>query len=193
MLYTRKGDSGTTKTFGCSGRVSKASLIAEALGASDEINSFLGLLKVKAFEIKNHSSEKNASSFSILDTHFADITHWIQEGLFIVQAELAGAQQSITEERVKKVEEYTDTAEQILPPITTFFISGGTELAALCDIARTMVRTCERRVIAVCDAGEATVADHTKAFLNRLSSLLYAMARLANHYAGIDEKAPQYK
>lgn len=182
MLYTRKGDSGTTKTFGCSGRVSKASLIAEALGASDEVNSFLGLLKVKA-----------NPEFKIINNSFPEITHWMQEGLFIVQAELAGAQQSITEERVKKVEEYTDTAEQILPPITTFFISGGTELAVLCDITRTMVRTCERRVIAVCDAGEATVADNTKAFLNRLSSLLYAMARLANHYSGIDEKAPQYK
>jgi cob(I)alamin adenosyltransferase len=193
MLYTRKGDNGTTKTFGCSGRVSKASLIAEALGSSDEVNSFLGLLKVKAFEIKNNSSEKDAATFSILDTHFADITHWIQEGLFIVQAELAGAQQNIQEDRVKKVEEYTDTAEKILPPITTFFISGGTELAALCDISRTMIRNCERRVIAACDAGEATVSDHTKAFLNRLSSLLYAMARLSNHYAGISEKAPQYK
>jgi ATP:cob(I)alamin adenosyltransferase len=193
MLYTRKGDNGTTKTFGCSGRVSKASLVAEALGASDEVNSFLGLLKVKAAEIKNNSSEKNASTFSILDTHFADITHWIQEGLFIVQAELAGAQQSVTEERVKKVEEYTDAVENILPLITTFFISGGTELAALCDISRTMIRNCERRVIAVCDAGEATVSDHTKAFLNRLSSLLYAMARLSNHLSGINEQPPSYK
>ncbi len=189
MLYTRKGDNGTTKTFGCSGRVSKASLIAEALGASDEVNSFLGLLKVKSQEKEKYSYQM----FKIKQDSFADIVHWIQEGLFIVQAELAGARQSIAEERVKKVEEYTDTAEKILPPITTFFISGGTELAALCDISRTMIRNCERRVIAACDAGEAVIADHTKAFLNRLSSLLYAMARLSNHYAGISEKAPQYK
>jgi cob(I)alamin adenosyltransferase len=186
MLYTRKGDNGTTKTFGCSGRVSKASLIAEALGASDEVNSFLGLLKVKC-------QEKADGKYMICDTHFSVIVHWVQEGLFIVQAELAGAQQSVTEERVKRVEEYTDTAEKILPPITTFFISGGTELAALCDISRTMIRNCERRVIAACDAGEANVADHTKAFLNRLSSLLYAMARLSNHFSGINEQPPSYK
>lgn len=185
MLYTRKGDNGTTKTFGCSGRVSKASLIAEALGASDEVNSFLGLLKVK--------SKTTDSKFNILDTHFSEIVHWIQEGLFIVQAELAGAMQSVTEERVKKVEAYTDAAEKVLPPITTFFISGGTELAALCDIPRTMIRNCERRVIAACDAGEAKIADHTKAFLNRLSSLLYAMARLSNHFSGINEQPPSYK
>lgn len=187
MLYTRKGDNGTTKTFGCSGRVSKASLIAEALGASDEINSFLGLLKVKAKEIPN------ASAFQISGNQFSEITHWIQEGLFIVQAELAGANQSINEDRVKKVEEYTDTAEKLLPPITTFFISGGTEVAALCDISRTMIRNCERRVIAACDAGEANVAPETKAFLNRLSSLLYAMARLSNHFSGITEQPPSYK
>jgi len=48
MLYTRKGDSGTTKTFGCDQRISKSSTIAEALGSLDEINSFLGLCKVKA-------------------------------------------------------------------------------------------------------------------------------------------------
>jgi cob(I)alamin adenosyltransferase len=190
MLYTRKGDNGTTKTFGCSGRVSKASLIAEALGASDEVNSFLGLLKVSSTRL---GIKKDNTAFAIGNDSFANIVHWIQEGLFIVQAELAGARQSITEDRVKKVEEYTDTVEKILPPITTFFISGGTEIAALCDISRTMIRNCERRVIAVCDAGEAVVADHTKAFLNRLSSLLYAMARLSNHLSGIEEKAPEYK
>ncbi len=189
MLYTRKGDSGTTKTFGCAGRVSKASLIAEALGASDEVNSFLGLLKVKAQEKEKYSYDR----FEIKGVSYPKIIHWIQEGLFIVQAELAGARQSITEERVKKVEDYTDTAEKILPPITTFFISGGTEMAALCDVSRTMIRNCERRVIAAVDAGEANVAPETKAYLNRLSSLLYAMARLSNHFSGINEQPPSYK
>ena len=183
MLYTRKGDSGTTKTFGCSGRVSKASHIAEALGACDEVNSFLGLAKVTSKE----------TDFEILDHSFEYITHWIQEGLFIVQAELAGAEMTVTEDRVKKVEEYTDTAEKILPPIKTFFISGGTELAATFDVCRTMIRRAERRVIATVDAGEVKVSEHTKAYLNRLSSLLYAMARLTNHLSGINEQPPSYK
>ncbi len=183
MLYTRKGDGGTTKTFGCGGRVSKASAIAEALGACDEINSFLGLAKVKSKE----------TDFKILNDSFEYITHWIQEGLFIVQAELAGAEMTVTEDRVKKVEEYTDTAEKILPPIKTFFISGGTELGATFDVCRTMIRRAERRVIAVCDVGEGKVGEFTKAYLNRLSSLLYAMARLTNHLSGIKERAPEYK
>jgi ATP:cob(I)alamin adenosyltransferase len=190
MLYTRKGDNGTTKTFGCGqGRISKASAIAEALGASDEINSFLGLVKVKVQEKEKYSY----GTFAILNDPFAKIIHWIQEGLFIVQAELAGATQSISEDRVKKVEAYTDAVEKILPPITTFFISGGTELAALCDVSRTMVRNCERRVIAATDSGVVKIGDHTKAYLNRLSSLLYAMARLSNHFSGIKEQPPTYK
>ena len=183
MLYTRKGDDGKTRTFGCKDKVSKASHIAEALGSCDEVNSFLGLVKVKA----------SSTNYSLLSTSFPDIIHWIQEGLFIVQAELAGAEKSITEERVKKVEEYTDTAEKELPPIKTFFISGGTELAALCDVSRTMVRRAERRVIAAADQGGTKVSDNTKAFLNRLSSLLYALARLSNHKSGINERPPTYE
>ena len=73
MLYTRKGDSGTTKTFGCDQRISKSSIIAEALGSLDEINSFLGLCKVKS------------------DDEQKKIIHNIQKNLFIVQAELAGS------------------------------------------------------------------------------------------------------
>ena len=58
MLYTRKGDDGTTKTFGCNQRISKSSTITEALGSLDEINSYLGLCKIKAEEkgFKKHAS-----------------------------------------------------------------------------------------------------------------------------------------
>ena len=58
MLYTRKGDKGTTKTFGCDQRISKSSIIAEALGALDEINSFLGFCKVKARKENLITSQK---------------------------------------------------------------------------------------------------------------------------------------
>ena len=80
MLYTRKGDGGTTKTFGCDQRISKSSAVAEALGAMDETNSYLGLCKVKAKE----------SEFSVGEISFEKIVHDIQKNLFIVQAELAG-------------------------------------------------------------------------------------------------------
>ncbi|MEK7104679.1 MAG: ATP:cob(I)alamin adenosyltransferase, partial [Patescibacteria group bacterium] len=80
-----------------------------------------------------------------------------------------------------------------LPPIKTFFISGGTELASVFDIARTIARRAERRVIAVADEGKIEIKASTKAYLNRLSSVLYAFARLANHKAGISEESPDYK
>ena len=183
MLYTRKGDKGTTGTFGCSQRMSKNSSQAEALGALDEVNSFLGLAKVCSVE----------ENFTLLDKAFSEIVHEVQQNLFIVQAELAGTPMTIGEEKVKDLERMIDTAEKEMPPIRTFFISGGTELASLFDVSRTLVRRAERRVVAVHEEGKVLVGPQTLAYLNRLSSLLYALARLSNHKCGITESAPQYK
>ncbi len=183
MLYTRKGDTGTTGTFGCNQRMSKSSLIAEALGSLDEVNSFLGVVKVC-------SADKD---FILINQNFLEIVQTVQQNLFIIQAELAGTPMSITEEKVAELEKLTDTAEKEMPPIRTFFISGGTELASLFDVSRTMARRAERRVVAVQEEGLVKVGQYTLAYLNRLSSLLYALARLSNHKCGINESAPQYK
>lgn len=184
MLYTRKGDNGTTKTFGCDQRISKSSNIAEALGTLDEINSLLGVCKVKSAQ----------SGFKVpTGENFEKVVHDVQQNLFIVQAELAGSDMTIGEEKVKEIENYVDTIEKELPPIKSFFISGGTELAAFFDFARTVSRRAERRVVGVNDEGIKKVGDHTKAYLNRLSSLLYAMARLSNHFSGINEEPPTYR
>ena len=185
MLYTRKGDGGTTKTFGCDQRVSKSSSIAEALGSLDEINSFLGLIKVKSKKITFELPENKISVPETIDR--------IQQDLFIIQAELAGAPKTIAEEKVKWLEEIIDGIEKTLPPIKTFFVSGGTELATLSDIARTIARRAERRVIGVVDEGKIKIGKNTLAYLNRLSSVLYAFARNFNHIANITEEAPQYK
>ena len=182
MLYTRKGDSGTTKTFGCNQRISKSSAIAEALGSLDEVNSFLGLCKVRSA----------TSGYFAAGRTFEDVVNWLQSNLFIVQAELAGADKHITEEKVKEVERIVDEIEKELPPINTFFISGGSELAALFDVARTQARRAERRVVAVVDENTREISPHTLSFLNRLSSILYALARLSNHKSGITEQAPDY-
>ena len=90
------------------------------------------------------------------------------------------------------MEEIIDGIEKILPPIKTFFVSGGVELAALSDIARTIARRAERRVVAVVDEGKITVGKETLVYLNRLSSILYAFARNFNHQAHIAEEAPRY-
>ena len=183
MLYTRKGDKGTTKTYGCDQRMSKSSAVAEALGALDEINSFLGVAKVYSTE----------TPFAIADKKFADIIHEIQQNLFMIQAEVAGFPMAIPEEKVKNIEYITDTAEKELPPIKTFFISGGTHLGATFDVARTIARRAERRVVSVHEEGTVKLGAHTIPYLNRLSSVLYALARLSNHKSGIKEEPPAYK
>ena len=182
MLYTRKGDEGTTKTFGCDQRISKSSAVAEALGSLDEINSFLGLCKVRSAE----------AGFKIGEKTFEQMVHSLQENLFTVQAELAGADKHIGEEKVKEVEIWIDEAEKEMPPIKTFFISGGTDMAATFDVARTIARRAERRVVGVNEEGLVKLGEETLKFMNRLSSILYALARLSNHKSGIKETAPSY-
>ena len=185
MLYTRKGDAGTTKDFksGPGVRKSKSSCQTEALGALDELNSFLGLAKVKAAGV----------GWKVQGKPPAEIIHWVQNCLFSVQAETAGADKRIGQEKVTEMEGWIDVIESELPPIKTFFNSGGTELAALFDVSRTLARKAERRAVAAVDAHEIIIGPATLAFLNRLSSLMYALARLCNHKSGITEEPPTYQ
>lgn len=170
MLYTRKGDDGTTYTFGCDQRISKSSSVAEALGTLDEINSLLGLCKA------SYVSHK-------------DVLNEVQQNLFIIQAELAGSDKHISAKKVKDMEVVIDGIEQRLPEIKTFFVSGANEESALFDFARTVARRAERRVVAV----EKEVGVYTLVYLNRLSSLLYALARLSAYKNDINEDAPTYE
>ncbi len=185
MLYTRKGDNGTTKTFGCDQRISKSSLVAETLGILDETNSYLGLARAKTKDM----------SFKIKDIEikFSDIILEIQQNLFIIQAEIAGSTLSVSKEKIIKIENIIDGIEKVLPPIKTFFISGATEVGAIFDFARTLARKAERRVVAVKEEGKVTVSDDTLSYLNRLSSLLYALARISSHQEGEEELKPDYK
>ena len=181
MLYTGKGDNGTTKLFGCDQRISKSSAISEALGVVDETNSLLGVLKMRAGD---------TPAVSGLTYH--DLLDDVQQDLFVVQAQLAGAKKQIDKTHVEKIETWVGLIEKELPPITSFFVSGGTELGALCDYSRTVARRAERRVVAAMDEGMGNEKPPMLAYLNRLSSLLYALARLSNHRAGIIEEKPHY-
>jgi cob(I)alamin adenosyltransferase len=123
---------------------------------------------------------------------FTAILGATQQDLFVVQAELAGADKRMTEERVRAIETIIADAEKTLPPIRSFFVSGGTELAASLDHARTVARRAERRAIAALETDGAPKKTPLLAYLNRLSSLLYALARLANYRAGAEEEKPKY-
>ena len=188
MLYTGKGDAGTTKTFGsCDQRISKSSAVTEALGSLDEVNSFLGVVKVnaRAYEVLVPNGHGEVLSIGEIVDH-------IQQNLFTVQAEVAGADKHIALEKVTEAEGIINAIETELPPIKTFFVSGGTELAALLDFSRTLARRAERRVVGVSEEGRIVLDKPTLAYLNRLSSLLYAMARHTNHKSGITEEPPTY-
>jgi cob(I)alamin adenosyltransferase len=175
-LFTGKGDGGTTKVFGCDQeRISKSSELPEALGALDELNAYLGYVKARC-DIERIKT----------------IVHDTQETLFIVQAETAGADKKVKEGTVAAISEMVHSIEKEIPPINAFSISGGTELSALLDVARTLSRRAERRLVAVKDAGLRDFSSETTAYMNRLSSLLFALARLANHLSGIPEQNPKY-
>jgi len=176
-LFTGKGDKGTTTAFGCNQtRISKSSELPEALGALDELNAFIGFVKIKSAD-----SER-----------IGGILCEIQETLFIIQAEVAGADKKVGKHAVEEVEKIVNDIEKGIPKLKGFSISGGTELSALLDIARTLARRAERRVIAVKEMHLCEIAPDTLAYLNRLSSLLFALARLANHLAGVAEENPRY-
>jgi len=163
--------------------MSKSSIVAEALGSLDEINSFLGVCKV--------ASEKRG--FVILNKRFEAIIHSLQQTLFMIQAQVAGFPMDLPEGKAKELEAIIEACEKEMPVIKTFFISGGIELAAKFDFARTIARRTERRVVAVAEEGKVKIQPATLAFLNRLSSILYAMARLSNHKSGITEESPNYR
>ena len=185
MLYTRKGDGGTTKTLHCDQRLSKSSAIAEALGAVDELDSLLGFVKCQGSTLP----KKQGRTFDL-----AELLLTVQQNLFIIQAELAGApDKTITEKKVTALEKIIDGIEKKLPPIKSFFIPGATPNGALFDYARTVARRAERRVVLAVEEKKVPLGKFSLAYLNRLSSLLYALARLVNHQSGIKEQAPHYK
>jgi len=184
MLYTGKGDNGTTSAFDCDQRFSKSSVIAEALGTLDEVNSFLGVVKMNPL-----SSEMSVPGTPL---KLSEVVDQAQQNLFVAQAEVAGADKHIVQEKVDGLGTMINAIEQEIPPIKSFFVSGGTELAALLDFARTLSRRAERRVVGVIEEGKTTVSKDTLAYLNRLSSLLYALARQVNSKSGITEELPRY-
>jgi ATP:cob(I)alamin adenosyltransferase len=188
MLYTRKGDTGTTKLFNCPQgvRLSKSDAIFTALGTLDELNCSIGFAKVLA------NKSRDMLGLSGKRTSYALILEQLQNSVFIVQAELAGSVISLKKSDVEFAEAIVGEVETLLPPITSFIVSGGGETGAFLDICRTIARRAERTVIIAKEKEECALSSETLQFLNRLSSVLYALARFANYQEGYIEKAPSY-
>lgn len=181
-FFTGKGDDGASRIIDSEKRVTKASPVFEALGMLDELNTLVGWCKAEAGE-----------ELQILERKLKLVLHDVQDHLFTLQAEIAGAQKTIPLTSVEHMGQFIKQIEGSMPPVTTFLVPGATELSARLDIARAVSRRVERRLVTLHESGERTVSESSRAYANRLSSLLYALTRFVNHASGVDEKPPQYQ
>ncbi|HLE93275.1 MAG TPA: cob(I)yrinic acid a,c-diamide adenosyltransferase [Sulfuricaulis sp.] len=167
-IYTRTGDDGTTG-LGNGSRVKKTSARIEAIGAVDELNSVIGLLLTHAI--------KSEIRITLVD---------IQHELFDLGGELSiPGRLAITEKQVAHLEETLDRLNADLPPLKEFILPGGSASAAVCHMARTVCRRAERRVTRLAES-EKISAEAGK-YLNRLSDLLFVIARTLNVHAGCSD------
>lgn len=184
MFYTGKGDNGTTQLYGDAKRCSKSGAVLEALGSLDELDTFVGV--TRAYVAKQQS-------VTLPDgCTLTDVLHGVQETLFIIQAELAGADKTVPHEKVKALEEMITTIEKAVPKIQHFTIPGSTYESALLDRARAMTRTVERRIVSVQELGREFTPE-TLAYINRLSSFFFALARYIEYMKGAPYEAPHYE
>ena len=172
-IYTRTGDTGETGLFGGQ-RVNKDDARVEAYGTVDELNACLGV--VRGLGASGQTSES-------LET--------IQSELFVLGAELACAPGKEDKLRmsllgapeIARLEGWIDSSESSLGPLKTFVLPGGTSAAAELHRARTVCRRAERRTLT---AGKSSpVRPEIVIYLNRLSDLLFVLARYENHVAGV--------
>ena len=178
--YTGKGDKGDSKWFDGKDRTLKDDPRFEALGTLDELCSTLG--KVRAL--------MNASSGAKELTTIATSLSAIQNDCFTIQAEVAGADKRLPLERVTFLESLIADIDKLLPPPTAFIVPGEDMLSAECDVARTVARRAERRLVTF--SRMVPVSDGALAYINRLSSVLYVFARYLIFLKGLTEKNPRY-
>jgi len=174
-IYTKTGDSGETSLFDNT-RVSKSDARVDAYGEVDELNACLGV-----------------ASASGMDADLSGVVEQLQRDLFALGARLADPSARIAERVMKAVitdadiarlEATIDRLESELPPLRRFILPGGSPAGAALHLARTVCRRAERRVVAL---GVTAVEPALIVYLNRLSDLLFVVARAVNHRAQVME------
>jgi cob(I)alamin adenosyltransferase len=174
-IYTRTGDAGETGLFDGT-RVSKADPRVEAYGEIDELGAALGLARAAG-----------------VDAEVGALIEALQRDLHAVAARLADPRHrlaarvekaAVTADRVSALEAHIDRFEAELPPLRRFVLAGGCQAAAVLHLARTICRRAERRIVGL---GPGAADPEVLAYVNRLSDLLFVLARLVNHRAGAPE------
>jgi cob(I)alamin adenosyltransferase len=171
-IYTRTGDAGETGLFDGT-RVSKADPRVDAYGEVDELNAWLGTV------LTDHDGPE-----------IAEVVRAIQRDLFALGAMLADPRHRIagrvtraalTPDDVSKLEAWIDRFEESLPPLRRFILPGGSRAGAALHVARTICRRAERKIVGL---GADAVPAQALVYVNRLSDLLFVLARAVNHRAG---------
>jgi cob(I)alamin adenosyltransferase len=171
-IYTKTGDDGTTGLYG-GGRVRKDDVRIEAFGAVDELNAVLGVARAE-----------------VLPAEIDELLMRVQNELFDLGAELATAQPSVQgltvvgAREIGALEAAIDRFDAGLAPLKAFILPAGTRAAAALHLARTVCRRAERRVLTLSAQAGERVSPQTVVYLNRLSDLLFVLARAANAAAG---------
>jgi cob(I)alamin adenosyltransferase len=180
-IYTKTGDTGDTGLFG-GGRVPKSHPRVEAYGDVDELNATIGVARAAG---------------SPPDPQIDALLVHVQQDLFAIGALLATPDRErmrmhldkakIDQERVAELERAIDAADAELEPLRAFILPGGSPKAAALHVARTVCRRAERRIVDIAD--EMEIPPLVIVYLNRLSDLLFTLARLANKRASAEETA----
>jgi cob(I)alamin adenosyltransferase len=174
-IYTKTGDTGETSLFDNT-RVSKADARVDAYGEVDELNACLGVARGAG-----------------VDEELGALIESLQKDLFALGARLADPSARIAarvekavigSDAVERLELTIDRLEATLPPLRRFILPGGSPAGAALHLARTICRRAERRVIGL---GSGAVDPILLVYMNRLSDLLFVMARVVNHRAGVAE------
>jgi cob(I)alamin adenosyltransferase len=174
-IYTKTGDLGETSLLGGT-RVPKDHLRVAAYGDLDETNAALGAVRALAEEPLERLLFSIQKDLFAIGAQLADPTHKVAAKR--TKATVAAA-------HVRRLEKAIDVREESLPPLRSFVLPGGTPAAALLHQARTVCRRAERSVVTL--AREADVDPRIIVYLNRLSDLLFVLARAENHRAGLAE------
>jgi len=178
-IFTRTGDAGDTGLFG-GGRVPKNNPRVEAYGDVDELNAAIGFAR---------SIEQMPRVDEVLVP--------IQRDLFAIGALLATPDREkmrqhlqkarVDDDRIAQLERAIDDGDRELEPLRSFIVPGGTPKAAALHVARTVCRRAERRVVSLGESGTDDIPAVVVIYLNRLSDLLFTLARVANRRAGAGE------
>lgn len=176
-IYTGRGDEGRTDLWASDKRISKASRRIEAYGSVDELIGLLGHAAAHA------------------DPEVTEDIERVQNQLHVLMAQLADAEDKgekhVEQEHVDWLEERIDSYSDELPELEGFILPGGSEAGSILHYARSVCRRAERRIVALDE--EEGVASDASTYINRLSDLIFVLARYQNHLDGEEEALVTYE